>query len=78
MIACACYGMPTVHNTNNWGEPERTPPSQFNGRFSHIGYPAQWIAFLLHVISPTINLDGKRGFSREENVSGSKERKKDT
>ena len=47
-------------------------------RFSHIGYPAQWIAFLLHVISPTINLDGKRGFSREENVSGSKERKKDT
>ena len=29
-----------------------------------------WRAFLL---SPTMNLDGKRGFSGEENVSGSKE-----
>ena len=88
-------------NHHNWGEPERAPPSQFNGqnlcmyvryvwpfKFRCV-YPLQflvhfntraravnaflvcwsrgmvitlWRAFLL---SPTMNLDGKRGFSGE-------------
>ena len=48
-------------------------------RFSHVGHAAryntnsQWIASLL---SPTMNLDGKRGFGGEENVSSSKEPRK--